>query len=141
MARLRMRPVEAQGSMLCACQPLPQNHLNMECEIDASRRQGHGSHAVLVQTTPPGSLCACLSTCPPSREARRWTAGKSCEGSGSKASACARTIANLLFVSPTDGWTFVAVSMLLAAVTMTASFLPARRASRVDPLVALRRDC
>jgi ABC-type lipoprotein release transport system permease subunit len=31
--------------------------------------------------------------------------------------------------------------MLLAAVTMTASFLPARRASRVDPLVALRRDC
>ncbi len=52
-----------------------------------------------------------------------------------------RLIANLLFVSPTDGWTFAAVSMLLAAVAMTASFLPARRAARVDPLVALRRDC
>ena len=52
-----------------------------------------------------------------------------------------RLIANLLFVSPTDGRTFAAVSMLLAAVAMAASFLPARRAARVDPLVALRRDC
>ena len=52
-----------------------------------------------------------------------------------------RLIASLLFVSPTDGWTFAAVSMLMAAVAMTASFLPARRAARVDPLVALRRDC
>jgi predicted permease len=52
-----------------------------------------------------------------------------------------RLIANLLFVSPTDGLTFSAISALLAAVALIASLLPARRATRVDPLVALRREC
>jgi putative ABC transport system permease protein len=52
-----------------------------------------------------------------------------------------RLIASLLFVSPTDGLTFAAISALLAAVAMLASLLPARRAARVDPLVALRREC
>jgi predicted permease len=52
-----------------------------------------------------------------------------------------RLMSALLFgVAPVDPATYVGVSCALAAVALVATYLPARRASRVDPIVALRAD-
>jgi putative ABC transport system permease protein len=52
-----------------------------------------------------------------------------------------RLMASLLFgVRPTDAATFVSVSALIAAVALFASYIPARRATRVDPMQALRHE-
>jgi putative ABC transport system permease protein len=50
-------------------------------------------------------------------------------------------VASILFgLSPVDGVTYGAVPMILAAVALLAALVPARRATRINPVAALRAD-
>jgi putative ABC transport system permease protein len=52
-----------------------------------------------------------------------------------------RVMRSLLYdVAPNDPSTFIAICVILSAVALVASYIPARRAARVDPLVAIRYD-
>jgi putative ABC transport system permease protein len=55
--------------------------------------------------------------------------------------ALTRVMAGLLYeVSANDPLTFVGVALLLSSIALLACYLPARRASRLDPVVALRQE-
>jgi putative ABC transport system permease protein len=50
-----------------------------------------------------------------------------------------RLLSSMLYeVHPTDPMSFTGVSLLLAAVALLASYIPARRAAKVEPMTALR---
>ena len=59
----------------------------------------------------------------------------------SAAAAAGRGLAGLLYgVSPYDPMTFAAVAALVVAAALAASIIPARRAARLDPMIALRAE-
>jgi putative ABC transport system permease protein len=72
------------------------------------------------------------------RQSLLWTVAGIAVGLAG-AAALARYLSGMLFgVTPADPATFVAVSALFALIAMFASYVPARRATKVDPIVALR---
>ncbi len=74
------------------------------------------------------------------RQTARLTAMGIAVGLGA-AFAFAQVMKSMLYkVSATDPLTFIAIPLLLAGVALAASFIPARRAMKVDPIVALRYE-
>jgi len=69
-----------------------------------------------------------------------WLAGLGLLIGGLAAFALQSVLTNLLYVSPTDRWTLAGVALVLVSVTLLASYVPARRAARVNPTITLRSE-
>ena len=70
-----------------------------------------------------------------------WLAGIGMAIGSAASWMLARGAERLLFgITPRDPGTFVAMIAILAIVAVLAGYLPARRASRIDPMVALRAE-
>ena len=70
-----------------------------------------------------------------------WLTGAGVALGLAAAGAATRVLGSLLFgISPIDASTFLVVTIGLVAVALVASYLPARRAAKVDPMVALRAE-
>jgi ABC-type antimicrobial peptide transport system permease subunit len=70
-----------------------------------------------------------------------WPTGAGVGGGLVLAIALSHGVASLLYeVSPTDPTVFSSITGTVIAVALLASWLPARRASRIDPIVALRDE-
>jgi ABC-type antimicrobial peptide transport system permease subunit len=70
-----------------------------------------------------------------------WKTGLGVIAGLAGAVALSRFVSSLLFeVQPIDYFVYAAVALLLTVVALVASWLPARRAAKVDPVIALRAE-